>query len=137
MLEVRIMKNPNVNKHFFLDIIRTTIIAVIISLVLVLVFALIVNLVDVGESVIMPVNQVIKLLSVLAACFVGFKDNKQGAFKGALSGLCYTLLSILVFGLISKEISFNLMKLVDVALGIVAGAISGILAVNLRKKSVA
>ncbi len=131
------MKNLNINKHFFLDIIRTTIIAVIISLVLVLVFALIVNLVEVGEKVILPVNQAIKVISILASCFVGFKENKQGAFKGALSGLCYTLLSVLVFGLISKEISFNLMKLIDVALGIVAGAISGILSVNIRKKSVA
>ncbi len=131
------MKNSNINKHFFLDIIRTTIIAVIISLVLVLVFALIVNLVEVGEKVILPVNQAIKVISILASCFVGFKENKQGAFKGALSGLCYTLLSVLVFGLISKEISFNLMKLIDVALGIVAGAISGILSVNIRKKSVA
>lgn len=131
------MKNSNINKHFFLDIIRTTIIAVIISLVLVLVFALIVNLVEVGEKVILPVNQAIKVISILTSCFVGFKENKQGAFKGALSGLCYTLLSVLVFGLISKEISFNLMKLIDVALGIVAGAISGILSVNIRKKSVA
>lgn len=131
------MKNSNINKHFFLDIIRTTIIAVIISLVLVLVFALIVNLVEVGEKVILPVNQAIKVISILASCFVGFKENKQGAFKGALSGLCYTLLSVLVFGLISKEISFNLMKLIDIALGIVAGAISGILSVNIRKKSVA
>ncbi len=131
------MKNSNINRHFFLDIIRTTIIAVIISLVLVLVFALIVNLVEVGEKVILPVNQAIKVISILASCFVGFKENKQGAFKGALSGLCYTLLSVLVFGLISKEISFNLMKLIDVALGIVAGAISGILSVNIRKKSVA
>ena len=131
------MKNSNINKHFFLDIIRTTIIAVIISLVLVLVFALIVNLVEVGEKVILPVNQAIKVISILASCFVGFKENKQGAFKGALSGLCYTLLSVLVFGLISKEISFNLMKLIDVALGIVAGAISGILSVNIRKKNVA
>ena len=131
------MKNSNINKHFFLDIVRTTIIAVIISLVLVLVFALIVNLVEVGEKVILPVNQAIKVISILASCFVGFKENKQGAFKGALSGLCYTLLSVLVFGLISKEISFNLMKLIDVALGIVAGAISGILSVNIRKKSVA
>lgn len=131
------MKNSNINKHFFLDIIRTTIIAVIISLVLVLVFALIVNLVEVGEKVILPVNQAIKVISILASCFVGFKENKQGAFKGALSGLCYTLLSVLVFGLISKEISFNLMKLIDVALGIVAGAISGILSVNIRKKKVA
>ena len=131
------MKNSNINRHFFLDIIRTTIIAVIISLVLVLVFALIVNLVEVGENVILPVNQAIKVISILASCFVGFKENKQGAFKGALSGLCYTLLSVLVFGLISKEISFNLMKLIDIALGIVAGAISGILSVNIRKKSVA
>lgn len=131
------MKKVSVNKNFVFDVLRATIISVIVSLVLVLVFALLVNLINIKNSVIMPVNQVIKALSILAGCFIGFKDNRQGAFKGALSGLLYTLLAILVFGIISNSVKFNAMSLLDIALGIIAGAISGILAVNLRKKAAA
>ena len=131
------MNKISVNKNSIFDIVRTTVVSVIISLVLVLVFALIVNLVNVSENIIVPINHVIKILSILIGCFIGFKDIRQGVFKGALSGLLYTLLSILVFGIISHSVKFNAMSLVDIALGIVAGAVSGILAVNLKKKKTA
>lgn len=130
------MKKLSVNKHFFFDLIRSTIVAVIISLVLVLVFALIVNLANVNENIILPVNEAIKVVSLLIGCFIGFRDMRSGVFKGAITGLLYTLLSILVFGIISHSVKFNLLSLVDVALGIIAGAISGILVVNLKKKSI-
>lgn len=129
------MKKISFNKSFFFDILRSTIIAVIISLVLVLAFALIVNLADVSENVILPINEGIKVISILIGCFIGFKDMRSGIFKGALTGLCYTLLSILIFGIISHSVKFNMLSLVDVALGIVAGVISGILVVNLKKKA--
>ncbi len=130
------MKKISVNKFFFFDILRTTVIAVIVSLVMVLVFSLIVNLTNVNEKIILPINEAIKVVSILAGCFIGFKELKLGAFKGAISGLLYTFLSILIFGIISHGVKFNALSLIDVALGIVAGAISGIIVVNLKRKSV-
>lgn len=130
------MKKLSVNKYFFFDILRATVIAVIVSLVTVLVFSLIVNLTNVNEKIILPVNEAIKVVSILIGCFIGFKELKHGAFKGAISGLLYTFLSILIFGIISHSVKFNALSLIDVALGIVAGAISGIIVVNLKRKSV-
>ncbi len=130
------MKKLSVNKYFFFDILRATVIAVIVSLVTVLVFSLIVNLTNVNEKIILPINEAIKAVSILAGCFIGFKELKFGAFKGAISGLLYTFLSILIFGIISHSVKFNALSLIDVALGIVAGAISGIIVVNIKKKSV-
>ncbi|MBR1746604.1 MAG: TIGR04086 family membrane protein [Clostridia bacterium] len=129
------MKKLSFNKNFLFDLIRSAIIAVLISLALVLVFALIVNLTEVPDVLIAPVNQVIKILSVLVGCLIGIKEKRRGAFKGAIVGLSYTLLSILIFGLISNSVRFNAMSLIDVALGIVIGAISGVIAVNVGKKS--
>jgi len=131
------MKKISFNKQFLFDLLRGTVIAVLASLALVLIFALVVNLTDVPEVVIAPVNQAIKIISVLLGCLIGIKEKKQGVFKGALIGLTYTFLSILIFGLISNTIKFNAMSLIDVALGIVIGAISGVIAVNVRKRSAA
>lgn len=128
------MNKLSVNKNSIFDVLRVTVISVIISLVFVLAFALIVNLANVSDKIITPINQVIKVISILLGCFIGFKENRQGAFKGAVAGLLYTLLSILIFGIISHAVKFNMLSLVDIALGIVAGAISGILAVNLKKR---
>ena len=128
------MKKLSFNKKFLFDLLRGTVIAVLISLALVLLFALVVNLTDVPEGVVAPVNQAIKVVSVLVGCLVGFKEKRQGAFKGAIAGLLYTFLSILIFGLISNNVKFNAASLIDVALGIVTGAISGIIAVNVGKR---
>ena len=129
------MKKLTFNKKFLFDLLRGTIIAVLVSLALVLIFSLIVNLTDVPDVVIAPVNQAIKVISLLVGALVGFREKRQGAFKGAICGLAYTFLSILIFGLISNNIRFNAMSLIDVALGIVIGAISGILSVNVGKRS--
>lgn len=131
------MKKLSLNKYFFFDILRATAIAVIVSLVTVLVFSLIVNLTNVNEKIILPINEAIKVISILTGCFIGFRQPKQGALKGAVGGLLYTFLSILIFGIISHSVKFNALSLVDVALGIVAGAISGIIVVNVKRKSVA
>lgn len=128
------MKKISFNKKFLFDVVKSTIIAVVASLVLILLFALIVNLTDVPDSVVSPVNQAIKVVSVLVGCLVGIREQRMGAFKGAIAGLLYTFLSTLLFGLISNNLRFNAMSLIDVALGIVIGAISGILSVNVRKK---
>ncbi|HOO23278.1 MAG TPA: TIGR04086 family membrane protein [Clostridia bacterium] len=127
------MKKRIVEKQDIFDLLRGTIVAVIVSLVLVLIFALIVNLVDVSEKVIIPVNQAIKIISIFIGCFIGIRNRHQGIVKGGLIGLLYTFLSIFIFGIISKEVSFKLINLVDVAFGIVAGIVSGILSVNFRK----
>lgn len=128
------MKKISINKNFVFDLLRSTIISVIISLLCVLVFALIVNLADVGENVIAPVNTIIKILSVFFGCAIGFKDKSKGAIKGALSGLLYTLLSILIFGIISHSVKISALNLMDVGIGIIAGTISGIIAVNIGRK---
>lgn len=127
------MKKLAIDKKSLFDVVRSTLFAVIISLVMVLVFSLIINLVKINDSVIMGINQAIKVFSILIACFMGIKDKRQGVLKGALCGLLYTLLAIFIFGIIERSITFNSLNLIDIALGIVAGAVSGIIAVNIKK----
>ena len=129
------MKGFAISKDSIFDVIRTTLIATILSLLFVLIFSLILNFVGMGSGVITGVNQGIKILAILLASFAGIKNPKNGILKGALSGLLFTLFSILIFSIISKKLNINALNLIDVAFGIVAGAISGILAVNLKKKS--
>lgn len=129
------MKKLNINKQQILDVVKSIIIAVIASLLFVLIFAIIVNFVEISSKPIMIVNQVIKILSLAIGCIIGFKNNRQGALKGGITGLLFTFLSIFIFGLISHSVTFDAMRLVDIALGIVAGVISGIISVNLKRKA--
>ncbi len=127
------MKKLAINKDSVIDVSRGCIISVIISLIFVLILALITKLFTIDAKVIMPINQVIKILSIFGGCFFGFKQKEKGAIKGGIVGVFYVLLSILVFGIVEKSISFKNFNWFDLIAGIIAGIISGILAVNIKK----
>lgn len=127
------MKKLAVNKTNILDIVKACIISVIISLLFVLILALCVKLFTMEAKVIMPINQVIKILSIFGGCFFGFKYKEKGAIKGGIVGIFYAVLSVLVFGIIENSVSFKNFNWFDMIAAIIAGIISGILAVNIRK----
>lgn len=129
------MKKLTINKYSVLDVSRGCIISVIISLIFVLILALVTKFFSIDSKVIMPINQVIKILSIFGGCFFGFKQRENGAIKGGIVGIFYVLLSILVFGIIEKSVSFKNFNWFDLIAGVIAGIISGILAVNIRKEN--
>lgn len=128
------MKKLAIKKENILDIAKGTLFSLIISMVLVLVFALIVNLAGVGDKTVSIVNHFIKAISILVGCFLGIKTRVGGAVKGALIGLLYTLFSFIIFSWIDGAFDLSWMTLIDVLLGTVIGLISGIIVVNLRRK---
>ncbi len=119
-----------------LDVIKTVVIAVLISMVLVLVFALIVKATDLSDATIGYVNQGIKIVSVLVGTLLGFRrGGKGGWLKGLLSGLLYVVTSFLVFAAISGNFSVGELSWVDVLMGAVVGLICGVIAVNVKKSA--
>ena len=129
------MKKLSINKTYVLDTVKACIIAVIISLLFVLVLALVVKIFTIDSKIIMPINQVIKIVSILGGCFFGFKSREKGAIKGGIVGIFYTLLSMLIFGIVENSISFSNFNWYDLLTGVVAGIILGIFAVNIRKNT--
>ena len=95
-----------------------------------LVFALVLSLTDLGDGVIRPVNQFIKLAAVFCGVVISVKGEK-GFLKGLAIGLAATVLSFLVFGLIGGGLSFGWAILIDLVCGAVMGGLSGAISVNL------
>ena len=120
-------------KKFISSVIRATLLALIISLVGILVFAVLVKWTAPTETLIKTVNQFIKVLAVFIGCFFMVKGN-GGLIKGALAGATSTLLIYAVFALMSGAPLFSAEMLIDVLLTAVVGGISGIVSVNLRGK---
>ena len=127
------LKNVKLDKIFIKDVVKSALFSLIITLVSVLILGIIVKFVVIPPTILLPVNQVIKVISVLLGCVIAIRDKRNGALKGGICGLIYTLLSVFIFlilGISLKE-SFSF---IDVLLGIIIGAISGIIAVNTGKK---
>ena len=120
-------------KSIVLDVLRATLISTLISLGLILVFAIVIKFASLPSAVIMPVNIGIKVVSVLIGSLVGFKTANNGLLKGALTGLIYMLFTFFIFAALSgfKDVKFSWIDLVTLP---VAGAISGIISVNIRSK---
>lgn len=113
---------------------KGTLIALCVSLVLVLVFAFILKFTNISDSVINPINQVIKGISIFLGVFIGLKKCKElGLVSGLLIGYIYTLLAFLVFSLLSGSFVFDITLLTDSVFGAVIGAICGIISVNIKK----
>ena len=122
-------------KTKILNIIKGSFWGVAFSLVCILVFAIIIKFTSISEKAIFPVNQIIKVLSILFSCFVvGKKVKKGGVFVGLFTGILYTILAFIIFSILDGEFQFGLNVLNDITFGGIIGIISGILCINLRNK---
>lgn len=125
------MKKPLNTKRDVLDILSASLVAMLFTLLLVLVFALVVRLASPNETGMIVGNCAIRLVSVFAGVLIAFRNPSLGALKGALSGLLYFLLTVFVLAAADgfKIADFNV---VDFVAAVIAGTVSGIIAVNTR-----
>lgn len=121
-------------KIFITDILKSSLISVIVGTIFLLLFAILLNYIPVSETVVTIANQAIKIISIALGCFLGVKEKKMGIVKGAISGLVYAFGIFLISGIINKGLYWSWGVLLDVALASVIGAICGILSVNFGKK---
>lgn len=125
----------NSKTNYILPIIKGSFWGVAFSLLCILIFAFILKYTTLSESTIQPINQVIKGISLLVACFVASrKINKKGWLVGILIGLCYTLLTFIIFSILNGGFSFGLPLLFDTLFGTIGGLIAGIICISLLKK---
>lgn len=116
------------------SILKGSLIALCFSLILVLVFAFLLKFTDVPDSIITPVNQVIKGVSIFLGVFIGLKRSKElGLVSGLLIGFIYTIVAFLVFSALSASFSIDVTLLTDIVFGAIIGAICGIICVNIKK----
>lgn len=118
----------------FLGLLKGAFWAISTSLVCVLIFAFIIKFTSINESLISPINQGIKILSILIGCFIASKKiNSNGWLWGLLLGAIYTILAFVIFSILDGEFNFNLSLLNDITFGSILGLISGIIAFAIKK----
>ncbi len=110
-------------------------VSVLATAAAVIVFALIVSFVDVSDGVIRIINQLIKA----AAVFLGVRSivprgDESGIRRGALLGLVYMGVGVLIYALLTQQKISWLGYLIDVLMGAATGGLSGMLLGSLRAK---
>lgn len=106
--------------------------AVVFCLLGAFVFSLVLKFTDVSNGVITPVNQLLKALGILFGCFFALRGDK-GWLKGLLVGTLTVALTYAIFSSIAGNFSLSALALVELLFGALAGVLSGIIAVNVRR----
>lgn len=115
------------------DVFKAVVFALVNSIVSVLMYAIVVKFVTMSDTAILIGNTVIKLVGVLLGTFFAFRNAQNGVIKGALVGFLYAISSHFIFSLLSGSKIFAGLDLLGCLFCVVIGAISGIIAVNVRK----
>ncbi len=122
------------NRPSFLAVIKGSVISLCVCMALILTFAFLLRFTAIPESIILPVNQVIKGVSIFLGVFLGLKHIKEnGLFVGLLIGFCFTIMAFFVFSVLNGSFSFDTSLLLDLVFSGIIGAICGIICVNLKK----
>lgn len=125
------------NKYFKIAMYigRGALIGLAVSTVAVLLIALLAKSTNIADNVILIFNQIFKVASIfLSALFAVRTIGEKGWLYGALAGIAYVILGFLIFSLIDGKLSLAGSLWGDLLTGAVAGAISGMITMSLKKR---
>lgn len=96
------------------NILKASLIGVVASIILVLVFAFVLKFVDLNSSAISIVDQIIKAVSVIISVFILSKINGENLLiKGILAGIFYSIISFVVFSIMNGGVHFSVAIFTD------------------------
>ena len=119
---------------FWLCVTKGTIVSLCIVMVAILIFAFIVKWASLSESVINPVNQVIKIVAIFFGVWACLKKSSEKyLYKGMLVGALFSVLSFLLFSALNGSFSIDLTFLWDLIFATAIGLISAVIIKILMK----
>ena len=126
------MRNETVYGNGFFAIVKAVLLALGISLLASVIFAVILQSGHMNEGGVYAITQTIKGISIAIGAVV-FVRGEKGWLKGGGVGLLYTALSYLAFSSLGGDFSLTWLIFAELAIAFTVGMIGGILAVNLKR----
>ena len=107
--------------------------SLIITFILLFVFALLLTYTNIQENVITPVVIIISTISILIGSSIStLKIRKNGLLNGALIGIIYIVTIYILSSITGEGFDLNLSSTIMLIAGIAAGMLGGIIGVNLK-----
>lgn len=114
------------------QVIKGTAFALAFSWVAALVFALVLRFAYLPQTVVYPVNQLVKAVAIVVGALACVRGEK-GFLKGGAIALVFTALSYLSFSALGGNFALSWMIAVELLISVMTGVLSGSIAVNLRR----
>ena len=126
-------QEENSLRQDFIFVLKGAVFAVIITLICIVIFAFIMQLASLQESIIRPVIQVVRILSIsVGGVYVARLSHTKGWLKGAVTGFFYVIF-ISILGIMSGgQFAFDRTLLSDMTMAVIVGAVSGAIGINIK-----
>ena len=125
-------QQPESVVNAIIAVLKGSLIAIIITLFFFTLFAVIIKVADLQESIIPPVVQVVRTLCIAFGGLLAARASKKmGWLKGGITGILYILIAFIISSLFGESNFMGSLILSDLLLGAVAGAVGGIIGVNI------
>lgn len=119
------------NSNGIVIILKGSLISIIATIVLLMIFAAVLTYSNINESSMPTVIIVVTALCILVGSQITTsKIKRNGIVNGALVGAIYILALYLISSIISKDFSLNIYSIIMMATSILIGGIGGIIGVN-------
>ncbi len=127
-----IRQDSNSLTQVFMVIIKGSLLAILITLVCILIAAFVWQFTDLKESVMKPVVQGVRILSIaIGGAFAARISTAKGWLKGAAAGLGYIVFATIISVMSGVPFTMDTIFLSDVITAFVVGAIGGAIGINL------
>lgn len=119
------------NSNSVIRILKGSIIAMVATIILLIIFAALLTYTNINENTMPTVIIIITALSILIGSQIATsKIKKNGILNGALVGLIYIAFLYIMSGLITKNFSLNNYSIIMIVTSLLIGGLGGIIGVN-------
>ena len=132
-------KNVSINKinlnNNIVKVIKGSIIAFLISIMLLFIFASLLVYTNIQEITIKPVVIIISIISILVGSSLSsIKIKRKGIVNGALVGTIYIMVIYILSSICFVGFELNLESIIMIISSIISGMIGGVIGVNIDSK---
>lgn len=114
-------------------IVKGSIAAIVITLILLFIFAILLTYTKLQENIINPVVIVVTAISILIGSSIStLKIKKNGLLNGALVGIIYIVTIYLISSITGSGFACNINTIIMMVSSVIAGMLGGIIGVNLN-----
>ncbi len=125
------MMQVNEDTNSFIKILKGSVISIIISMILLSLFAILLTYTNINENTMPTVIIIITAFSILIGSQISTRSiKKNGIVNGILVGVIYVAFIYLLSSIVSKNFSMNNNSIIMIATSIAIGGLGGIIGVN-------
>ena len=125
--------NVNITQRKYLKIIKGSIIALILTIIMLTIYAALLANTNISENTMLPVLIGITGVSILiGSAIISTNIKKNGIINGALVGLIYILSLYILSSILTGIFILNINSIILIIVCIFTGIIGGIVGVNMK-----